>query len=229
MAVGAGQRDSGLRGPGVLGHVLQRLQDAEVRGGLGVAPVAPDSVRLDQDRKRGPAGLGRHRGRQSLVGQQRRVDTAGQGPQVVQGRVQPGPELAGHLPDLTGVIGGVVEQPELDVERDQLLLGAVVQVPLDPLALGVLRFHQPSSGRPQLVDGGLQLGGQRGVAQDEARLRRQVPQQLSSAAGQRLIPGLLQGQCAKQLAAMPDSYRVRCLLEGRKPAVGVEHDGGGWG
>ena len=48
MAVGAGQRDSGLRGPGVLGHVLQRLQDAEVRGGLGVAPVAPDSVRLDQ-------------------------------------------------------------------------------------------------------------------------------------------------------------------------------------
>ena len=133
------------------------------------------------------------------------------------------------LPDLTGVIGGVVEQPELDRERDELLLRPVVQVPLDLLALGVLRFDQPPAGRPQVVDGGLQLGGQRGVAQDEARLRRQMPQQLVLGAGQRFIPGLLQGQRAKQLAAMLNGYRARCPLEGREPAVGVERDGGGRG
>ena len=66
------------------------------------------------DRKRGPAGLCLQGGAEPLVGQQRRVDTAGQGAQVIQGRAQPGPELAGQLPDLAGVVGGVLQQAELD-------------------------------------------------------------------------------------------------------------------
>ena len=87
-----------------------------------------------------PALAGRH---QSLVGQQRRVDPAGQSAQVIERRVQPGAELACHLPDLGGVLGGVFQQGELDGERDELLLGAVVQVALDPLPLLVLGVDQP--------------------------------------------------------------------------------------
>ena len=117
------------------GDVLQGLQDAEVRGGLGLPRVAPDAVGLDLDGKRSLARLRVQGGAEPLVGQQRRVDPAGQGAQVIEGGVQPGPELAGDLPDLTGVVGGVLQQGELDVERDELLLGAVVQVPLDPLPL----------------------------------------------------------------------------------------------
>ena len=61
-------------------------------------------------------------------------------------------------------------------ERDELLLGPVVQVPFDLPPFGVLCFHQTPAGSAQRVDGGPQFGGQRGVAQDQARLRRQVPQ-----------------------------------------------------
>ena len=57
--------------------------------------------------------------------------------------MQPGPELACHLPDFGGVVCGVFQQGELDGERDELLLGAVVQVPLDPLPFGVLGLDQP--------------------------------------------------------------------------------------
>ena len=81
-----------------------------------------------------------------------------------------GPQLASQLPDLGRVVGGSVEQAELDAERDELLLGAVVQVPLDPLPLVVLGLHEPSPRGPQVVDGGLQLGGQPDVAQHEPGL-----------------------------------------------------------
>ena len=46
------------------------------------------------------------------------------------------PELACQLPDLGGVVCGVIQDGELDLERDELLLGAVVQVPFDPLPFG---------------------------------------------------------------------------------------------
>ena len=55
-----------------------------------------------------------------------------------------------------------------DRDRDELLLRPVVQVPFDLAPFGVLRFDQPATGGPQLVDRGLEFGGERGVAQDEA-------------------------------------------------------------
>ena len=127
---------------------------------------------------------------QALVGQQRRVDAAGQIPQVVERSVQAVSHYWRELPDGGRVVGGFLQQPELDRERDELLLRPVVQVPFDLPPLGVLGFHQPAAGRPQLVD-------QCGVAQDKPRLRRQVPQQLVLGAGQRLILWFLQGQRAE--------------------------------
>ena len=89
-----------------------------------------------------------------------------------------------ELPDGGRVVGGFLQQPDLDRERDELLLRPVVQVPLDLPPLGVLRSTSQAAGGAQLVD-------QRGIAQYQPRLRRQVPQQLVLGAGQRLIPRLL--------------------------------------
>ena len=45
-----------------------------------------------------------------------------------------------------------VGQSELDAERDELLLRAVVDVPLELAPLVVLRGHQPLPRRAQLLD-----------------------------------------------------------------------------
>ena len=143
---------------------------------------------LDLDGQRSPAGLCSQGRPQALVGQQRGIDPAGECPQVIDGRVQAGPQLAGDQPHLAGVLGGVLQQAELDRERDELLLGAVVQVALDPLPLIILRAHQPEPRRPQVVDRGLQLGGEPDVAEDKPGLRCQVRQQLVLGGGHRLVP-----------------------------------------
>ena len=64
-----------------------------------------------------------------------------------------------------------VGQPELDGQSDELLLGAVVDVPFDLASLFVLRGDQPLTRRAELLD-------QANVAQDEARLGREVFHQL---------------------------------------------------
>jgi len=71
------------------------------------------------------------------------VDPARQGSEVVERSVRLDLEFREHrtgsfvvLPDERG------GQPLLHGERDELLLGAVVDVALDPVPLGVLRRHQ---------------------------------------------------------------------------------------
>ena len=110
------------------------------------------------------------RGPQSLLGQQRRVDAAGERTQVLERGAQAVLELDRQVLDLAGVLGGVLQQPEQHAERDKLLLGAVVQVPLDPVAFLVLGAHEPLTRCRQVVDGGPQLGGEPQVAQHQARL-----------------------------------------------------------
>src|SRR4029077_6910318 len=84
MTVWAGQLDGGTGGRRVLGDVLQGLEDAEVGRGLGVPAVTPDAVRFEQHRDRNPVGVRAQRGAQSLLGQQRRVDAAGERTQVLE-------------------------------------------------------------------------------------------------------------------------------------------------
>ena len=163
-----------------------------------------------------------------MVGEQRRVDPAGQGAQVIEGRAEPGPQLAGKLPDFGGIFGGVVEQGELDGERDQLLLGAVVQVALDLLPLGVLGLHQPPPRRPQIIDAGLQLGGQGDVAQHQPGLGGQVGQQLVFGGRHRLARRLLHGDRAEQLIPVADRDRPG-YAEHRKIAGASEPCSGGRG
>ena len=105
---------------------------------VSVSGVAPDAVRLDQHRQGRLADLGVQGRDETLFGQQRRVDAAGQVPQVVERGGEPVLEHGRDLPDRGGVLGGVFQQAELDLQGDELLLGAVVQVPLDLPPFGVL-------------------------------------------------------------------------------------------
>ena len=115
---------------------------------------------------RNPVGMRAQRGAQSLLGQQRRVDAAGERAQVLERGAQAVLELDRQVLDLAGVLAESSSSLSSIAERDELLLGAVVQVPLDPVAFLVLGAHQPPPRCRQVVDGGPQLGGQPQVAQN---------------------------------------------------------------
>jgi hypothetical protein len=83
-AFAGSQADGRPRGRRVLRDVLQRFQDAEVRGGFGVRRVAPDPVRLHRHRDRRLLSLSVQRGRQAPVRQQRRVYPASEITEVLQ-------------------------------------------------------------------------------------------------------------------------------------------------
>ena len=73
-----------FRGAGVLLHVLECLQHAEVGGRLDVLGVAADAISVNVNRQGRLARLSLERGSQSSVGQQRWVDAAGQVAQRLQ-------------------------------------------------------------------------------------------------------------------------------------------------
>ena len=82
-------------------------------------------------------------------------------------------EIRRHRLGLLDVaIHQLAEQSQLDRERDDLLLRAVVQVALELLGAFVLRGHQALARRPEeIVDVRLELGGEASVPQDQAGLR----------------------------------------------------------
>ena len=105
------------------------------------------------------------------------------------------PQLLNGLLDLTGelvqhlhagflvVDDDVLGQPEIDGQRDQMLLRTVVQVALDPTAFGVAAGHDPGPGLAQrirlladLVQRRLQRGVELGVVEGQPDLPRQVRQ-----------------------------------------------------
>src|SRR5438445_640008 len=75
---------NGPGGPRVLGNVLERLQAAEVDGGLGLLLVAADPVGVHADGQRGLAGLRLERRREPLISQERRVDAPREVPEVLE-------------------------------------------------------------------------------------------------------------------------------------------------
>ena len=79
----------------------------------------------------------------------------------------------GEEPVERGAAVGEAAADELKGEADpeQALLGAVVEVALDPSALGVAGFDDAHSRGPHLVELGAQLGLQAGVLQRQARRR----------------------------------------------------------
>ena len=105
----------------------------------------------------GAVGQRLHGRREAAVGEHRRGNPARQVAQLSDRR---GRLLAGAANQLGGL--GLILEPllgaaELDAERDQPRLGAVVQVALDPAQLGALDVERAAAGAGQLLHADLEL------------------------------------------------------------------------
>jgi len=130
-------------GIGVPGGTAQRLQRAEIHGGLDLLGVAADPVSFHRHGDRGPARLGVQGRGDAHVRQQRRVDAAGQLAKAAQ---RPR-DLRRHLvqqrlrPRLV-VIERAGRAAELAGQAGQIPLRAIAEVAFQPLPLGVLGRDQ---------------------------------------------------------------------------------------
>jgi hypothetical protein len=139
---------------GVLGDVGQRLGDHEVGRGLDRLgqPLARDLD--DLDRQRRAHGERLDGGLQPAVGEHGRVDPAGELAQLLERTrellLRGGDHLARPVGGLADLVLG---DPKGEAERDEALLGAVVQVALQPPPLLHAGLHDPRAGAAQ---GGLE-------------------------------------------------------------------------
>jgi F420-dependent oxidoreductase-like protein len=130
----------------VLRDVVQRLEATEVHRGLDRLVVASVAAHLDGDRDRCLASLRLEGGPESLVGEQRRIDAPGEVAQIFESSFGVALDVAEQAGALGRVsLGELLGEPGLDGEGDQLLLGAVVEVALDPPSLLVLRGDESLS------------------------------------------------------------------------------------
>jgi hypothetical protein len=127
----------GLAGLGVLGDVGQALGDHEVGDRLDRGWRTARQVHGQPDRDRHPRRNARQRRVQAAVLQHGRVQAADQVAEFGQGRLG---VLVGFGQGLLRLLGGFGVDPgqaQVHGQRDELLLGAVVQVPLQPAPFGV--------------------------------------------------------------------------------------------
>ncbi len=209
-AVAGGQPDGGSARLGVLRDVLERLETAEVHGRLDVLPVAPDPVGLDRDRDRRLARLRGERRAEPLVGEQRRVDAPRQVPKGLERVLRVRPDLGQHRLHALGVaVDEALREALLDGERDELLLGSVVQVAFERLRALVLCRDDAPARLAELLD-------QPNVAEHEGRLRRDVAEQPLAVGRERLGGRRHDRDRAEQLRSVPDRERPLRLGERRQ-------------
>ena len=143
--------DAGRGRARVLGDVGQRLRDEEVARGLDRLgqPLGERDGQLERDA--GAVGELVERRRQPALGQQARVDALAElaqlGQRVREGRPAPRDDRLrrGSGRRSSRALG----EAERHRDRHEALLGAVVEVALDPPPLGVGRLDDPSRGRPR--------------------------------------------------------------------------------
>jgi signal transduction histidine kinase len=89
-----------------------------------------------------------------VVGEHGRVDAAGQLAQLLERLSELGGERVDEPDEVGLVLEPRLEHPQLEGERDELLLGAVVEVALDPAARVVARLHDAQPRHAQLLQAG---------------------------------------------------------------------------
>ena len=99
------------------------------------------------------------------------MDAPGELTQLVKGRLQLRARLVQELAPTSDRSDLHARQPELDRERHEPRLGAVVQVALEPPALGVAGLDETRARGAQLLDPRAQLGGQPLVLERQRRSR----------------------------------------------------------
>ena len=139
-----GQADSYCRSRRMPGGVAQGFYAAEVDGGLDLGRVPAHTVGADLDRPGCLARLGTDGGGEALLGEQRRVDAAGEFAQCLQRAAGLGLELGDQRPfPLLILASHRLSQGQRGGDGQQLVLCAAVDVALDPPPLVVLRGDDP--------------------------------------------------------------------------------------
>jgi hypothetical protein len=140
------------------GRVVERLRHGEIRGGLDRGGIPPVFGPEDLDGQRGGVGECRQRGSYARLGQYRRIDPVGEFPQLLQDVLGfpdgPGESHLGWGIPLLAYAGAC--EPDVVGQRQETLLGAVVQVSLQPAAFTVSGLDDPGTGGAEF----LQLGEQ---------------------------------------------------------------------
>ena len=186
---------------GVLRHVLQSLEHAEVDGRLHVAVEPTHERGVHRDRDRIPSCLRPDRCLQPFVRQERRIDPSCQIAEILERLMGLGFDLHQDVRDLRRVaLGELASEPRLHRQRDELLLRAVVDVALEPATSLVLRGDQAFLRGLQLVEALPQLFVQPDVAQHEPRLSGEVGDQLLVRGRHGVARRLADRERAEQLA-----------------------------
>ena len=168
----------GLLGPRVLGDVRQRLGDNEVGGGLDAGG------RSARPRRSSSTGTGaRARAPRAPAPSPRSVSTAGWMPRASSRSSAVACSSSSEASSSSDAASAVTpelrpREPEVEGERDQTLLGAVVEVALDAPSLGVARLDDAGARRAKLLDAGAELGVEPLVLHPERGGRRDRPDEI---------------------------------------------------
>ena len=148
-------RDSGLRA-GVLGGVLKSLQAGEVDGALHIRVTAREVLCMQACMRRSPGGSvgtsrspsgtlgdGNSQGaRQPLLPEQRRIGVLDESAQLIECPLCLLGKLIKHVRPSVGLPGEAFgREAEVDAQRDEALLGTVVEIALEPTALFLDGLH----------------------------------------------------------------------------------------
>src|SRR4029077_2639259 len=107
-------------------------------------------------------------------------------------------------------------EAQLHIERNEVLLSAVVKIALEPAALGVLRLHQPLPRRPELVEPRLEVRAQTDVLEHKASLMGEAIDEFLLDRRQALPATLGHAQRAEQLALVAHLDRFGGVAESRQ-------------
>ena len=144
----------------VLRHVRQRLGDDVERPPASTCfGSRPGGQRLDLDRQRRPLGQRLERGGEPAVAEHRGMEAAGELAQLLERERQLGGGRAEAARRRLRVAAEPrLREPERERERDEPLLRAVVEVPLEAPPLGGLGLDDPRPRAPDLLLLALLLG-----------------------------------------------------------------------
>ena len=161
----------------VLGRVGQRFADDEVGDRLDGRIAARLDLDVERHGYRRPTGQARQRGVEPAIGKHRRMQPAGEITQLHQRMLGIGMGLVEQFARRLGVVFiARTSPPEIHGQRDEALLGAVMQVSLDTPALCLSGIDDPRPAALKLVDALREL--RRAHAEDrtcESTLRRGQP------------------------------------------------------
>ena len=147
----------------VLGDIGEALRDDVVRRNLERLGKPALDVDLQLHGHRGPRGELLERDCEPVAADDRRVQASGDLAQLCQRSRDLSPGPVDPRLDVRVAVDSPLEHAQLEGERDEPLLRAVVEVALEQLPLTLRRLDDARAGAAELLEPGPQLGVEPGV------------------------------------------------------------------